>query len=82
MVALPVSVLVYLVLICAFGKRRHLQWVIAAFVLSIFVAIYLLFLRSNPWQIFLIAIFAEILVFLACNIQKRPQFRRKPKQNQ
>lgn len=81
-VALPVSVLVYLVLICAFGKRRHLQWVIAAFVLSIFVAVYLLFLRSNPWQIFLIAIFAEILVFLACNIQKRPQFRRKPKQNQ
>ena len=79
-VALPVSILTYLVLICVFGKRRHLQWVIAAFVLSLSVMVYLLFLRSNPWQIFLIAIFAEVIVFLSCNIQKRPRFIRKPKQ--
>ena len=72
-VALPVSILVYMILICVFNKRRHLQYVIALFVLSIFVAIYLLFLPANPWQIFLIAIFAEAIVFLSCNIQRRPK---------
>lgn len=76
-VALPISVLVYLVLICVFNKRKHLQYVIAFFVLSIFLTIYLLFLHDNPWQIFLIAILAEVIVFLACNIQKRPRKRKK-----
>ena len=79
--ALPVSILTYLVLICAFGMRRHLQWVIAIFVLSLFVMIYLLFLPANPWQIFLIAILAEVLVFLACNIRNRPRRRKKPEQS-
>ena len=76
-VALPVSILTYLVLICVFGKKRHLQYVIALFVLSVFVMIYLLFVHRNPWQIFLILVLAEALVFLSCNIKKRPRFFRK-----
>lgn len=78
-VALPVSVLTYLVLICVFGKKRHLQFVIALFVLSLFVMAYLLFVQANPWQIFLICVLAEALVFLSCNIKKRPKFLRKQK---
>jgi len=74
-VALPVSVLVYLILICSFNKRRHLQFVIAAFVLSVFVAMFLL-LPGWPWQLFLVAAFAEVIVFLSCNVQRRPH---KPK---
>ena len=76
-VALPVSILTYLVLICVFGKKRYLQFVIALFVFSIFVMIYLLFVHRNPWQIFLICVLAEVLVFLSCNIKKRPRFFRK-----
>jgi len=76
-VALPVSILTYLVLICVFGKRRHLQYVIAVFVFSLFLTVYLLFLHSNPWQIFLICVLAEVLVFLSCNIKKRPRFLQK-----
>ena len=76
-VALPVSILTYLVLICVFGKRRHLQYVIAVFVFSLFLTVYLLFLHSNPWQIFLICVLAEVLVFLSCNIKKRPKFLQK-----
>jgi len=72
-VALPVSILTYLVLICVFGKKRYLQYVIALFVLSIFIMIYLLFVHRNPWQIFLICVLAEVLVFLSCNIKKRPR---------
>ncbi|MBR1457494.1 MAG: helix-turn-helix domain-containing protein [Oscillospiraceae bacterium] len=74
--ALPLSVLVYLILICAFNKRRYLQYVIALFVLTIFIALFLL-LPGHPWQLFLIAVFAEAIVFLSCNVQKRPRRRRK-----
>ena len=76
-VTLPISILTYLVLICVFGKRRHLQYVIGVFVFSLFLAVYLLFLQSNPWQIFLICVLAEVLVFLSCNIKKRPKFLQK-----
>ena len=78
-VALPVSVLTYLVLICVFGKKRYLQFLIALFVLSLFIMAYLLFVHSNPWQIFLVCVLAEALVFLSCNIKKRPKFLRKQK---
>ena len=78
-VSLPVSLLTYLVLICNFGMTRHLKGVVAAFVLSLFVMIYLLFHQENPWQIFLICALAEVLVFLSCNIKKRPKFLQKKK---
>ena len=72
-VALPVSVLVYLVLICKFHRKKHLQFVIAAFVLSVFIAGYLLcYPRYNPWQVFLLLVPAEILVFLGCNLRVKP----------
>ncbi len=68
--ALPVSILVYMVLICVFHRRRYLHLVIAAFVLSLFVAAYLLsYPRYNPWQLFLIVIPAEIIVFLSCSLK-------------
>lgn len=76
LVALPVSILTYLVLTCVFRRTRHLQYIIALFVLSIFVMMYALFPEANPWQLFLIAIPAEIIVFLSCNI-KNPRLLKK-----
>ena len=76
---LPVSILTYMVLICAFKKKKYLQLVIAVFVLSLFVTMYFFVPSSNPWQLFLLAIPAEIIVFLSCNIRKRPIFFRKRK---
>lgn len=75
-VALPVSILTYMVLICVFHRRKHLQFVIAAFVLSMFILLYCTLPMQKPWQLFLIAIPAEIIVFLSCNIRRRP--RQKP----
>lgn len=75
-VALPVSILTYMVLICVFHRRRYLEFVIAAFVLSLFVLLYFLVPMQKPWQLFLIAIPAEIIVFLSCHIRRRP--RKKP----
>ena len=75
-VALPVSILTYMVLICVFRRRQHLQFVIAAFVMSMFILLYFTLPMQKPWQLFLIAIPAEIIVFLSCNIRRRP--RKKP----
>ena len=72
-VSLPVSVLTYMVLICVFRRRRHLQFVIAALVLSLFILLYFTMPMQRPWQLFLIAIPAEIIVFLSCNIRRRPK---------
>ena len=72
-VALPVSILTYMVLICVFRRHRQLQFVIAAFVLSLFILLYFTLPMQKPWQLFLIAIPAEILVFLSCNIRRRPR---------
>ena len=77
-VTLPVSILTYLVLICVFDQKKHLSKVVALFVLSLFVMIYLLFWNANPWQIFLIAILAEVLVFLSFRVRTRPR-RQEPK---
>ena len=70
--ALPVSILTWMVLMCVFKRTRHLKFIVAVFVLSLFVAFYLLFLNKNPWQIFLIAVLAEVLVFLSFHVVKRP----------
>lgn len=72
-IALPVSILVYLVLICKFHRKRHLQHVIALFVLSLFVAAFLLsYPRYTPWQLFLLLVPAEVLVYLSCNLKVKP----------
>ena len=71
--ALPVSILTYMILICVFGRKRHLKFVVAVFVLSIFVTAYLLFHNFNPWQIFLVAILAEVIVFLSFRIRSHPR---------
>jgi len=75
-VALTASALVYLGLSIYFKRLKNLQYMLAALVLSIFLLIYVLTLPlGNNWQLFLIAVPAEVLVFLACNIRirKRPQ---------
>ena len=72
--ALPISILVYMVLICVFHRKRYLQHVIAVFVLSLFVAGFLLcYPRYHPWQLFLIVIPAEIIGYLSCNLKTPPK---------
>ena len=73
-VALTVSLLVYLILTIYFKRLKNLQFILAGFVLSLFVLSYVLTLPlGNNWQLFLIAVPALALVFLGCNIRKRPR---------
>ena len=63
--ALSAAILVYMILICVFKRTRHLQYVIALFVASLF----------------LILVPAEVLVFLACNLRIRKHARGKKAEN-
>ena len=73
-VALSVSLLAVLILTVYFKHTKNLQYVLAGFVLSVFVLLYVLMLPwRNNWQLFLIAVPALALVFLSCNIRKRPR---------
>ncbi len=79
-VALTASAMVYLGLSIYFKRLKNLQYMLAGLVLSVFILIYVLTLPwGNNWQLFLIAVPAEILVFLACNIKiRKRKGRRKP----
>ena len=69
--ALSAAILAYMIMICIFKRTRQLQYVIALFVASLFVIVYFFLPTTNPWQLFLILIPAEAIVFLACNVKKR-----------
>jgi transcriptional regulator with XRE-family HTH domain len=72
-IALSLSLLTYLILMCVFGRRKHLPLMIAAYVVSIFVLFYVLMLPIRPlWQIFILAIPAAAIVYLSCRIRIRP----------
>ena len=75
LVALSVEILVYMILICVFKHGRHLQYILAAFVLSLFVLAYFFLPIHRPWQLFLLAVPAEAIVFLSCNIRRVPKVR-------
>lgn len=72
--AVPVSLITLLVLHSVFRSGRFNQYIIAGLVLSLLLTVYLTLLPqldTNPWQIFLLAIPAELVVFLSFRIKKR-----------
>ena len=72
LVTLPVSLLVYMVLMCVFNRRRYLALVIYLFVLSLLLLLYFFLPVARPWQIFIIAAPALIIVFLSFNVRSNP----------
>ena len=73
-VALPVSLLTVLVMQAVFHRREYIPLTIGAFVFSLFLAAFLLaYPQYKPWQLFLIAVPAELLVYLSCNIHTEPK---------
>ena len=79
--ALSAAILAYMIMICIFKRTRQLQYVIALFVASLFVIVYFFLPTANPWQLFLILIPAEAIVFLACNVKKRRRPHPKKQEN-
>lgn len=69
--AVPLTLITLLVFNSIWYKGRHNMIIVGLLVLCIILLIYLVLWRHNFWQLFLIVIPAEIVVFLAFNIRKR-----------
>lgn len=71
--AIPISLITLLVLQSVWHKGRFNKYIVALLVLSIVVTIYMTFLERNFWQLFLVAIPAELVVFLSFRVKKPRQ---------
>ena len=60
----------YLVFVLFSAMHGHLA---AAIVLSLLATVYFCFARYRPWQIFLLAAPAELIVWLAFRVRRKPQ---------
>ena len=68
--AVPVSLITFLVLNSVWEQGKNNRHIIYGLVASVFLAIYLTFINYNPWQILLLFVPAEFIVFLSFRIKK------------
>ena len=68
--AVPVSLVTFLVLNSVWEQGKNNRHIIYALVASIFITVYLTFRSYDPWQILLLLVPAEFLVFLSFRIKK------------
>ena len=71
LVAIPISLVVLLVMRSVWNQGRYNYWVVAALVLSLFVLVYFCFWSSKPWQMWLLVIPAELLVYMGFRVKRR-----------
>ena len=69
--AVPVSLVTLLVLNSVWNHGRYNMLIVMLLVAAIVTLVFLFLLRRNPWQLFLILIPAELLVFLCFHIRRR-----------
>lgn len=69
--AIPVSLVTLLVLNSIWQKGKYNYFIIAALVISIIATVYFSFFRYNWWQIYILIIPAEIVVFLCSRLHKK-----------
>ncbi|MGI5970483.1 MAG: helix-turn-helix domain-containing protein [Oscillospiraceae bacterium] len=70
-VAVPVSLVTLLVLHSIWNGGKYNKYIIAALIISVLSLIYLLMIENHPWQVFLVALPAEAVVFLSFKIRKK-----------
>lgn len=69
--AVPVSLTALLVLNSIWYGGKYNLYIVAALVFSVIAIIYIALLDYNPWQLFLVVVPAEIVVFLSFRIRKK-----------
>ena len=69
--AVPLSLIALLVFNTVWFRGRGNMFIVMALVLSLVLLIYLMLLKYNIWQVFLILAPAELLVFLAFQIRRK-----------
>ena len=68
--AVPLSLITLLVFNSVWENGKRNYYIVSTLVASIFVMVYLTLLRWNPWQLLLLIIPAELIVFLAFRVKK------------
>lgn len=68
--AVPISLITLLVFNSVWENGKRNYYIVSTLVASIFVMVYLTLLRWNPWQILLLIVPAELIVFLAFRVKK------------
>ena len=68
--AVPISLITLLVFNSVWENGKRNYYIVSTLVASIFVMVYLTLLRWNPWQLVLLIIPAELIVFLAFRVKK------------
>ena len=69
--AVPLSLVALLVLNSIWNHGKENRLIVGGLVLSVFGVIYLSLLKYNPWQLFLLLIPAELLVYFSFRIRNR-----------
>ena len=69
--AVPMALIALLVLNSLWNSGKHNFWIVSGLVLTIIAVPYLTLLKRNPWQLFLILIPAEFVVFFSFRIRNR-----------
>ena len=69
--AVPVSLITLLVFNSLWNQGKNNQFIIGALVFCIIAIIYVALIQYHPWQLFLVVIPAEFVVFLSFRIRKR-----------
>lgn len=69
--AIPVSLITLLVLNSIWYEGKHNIYIVAALVFSIIAIIYVAMIEYQPWQLFIVLIPAELVVFLSFKIRKK-----------
>lgn len=70
LVALPASIAVLTVLLSVFRRRRYLSWCISALVFSILLLIFAAIPDMRWWQLLILTIPAELIVFLSFHLRE------------
>ena len=68
--AVPISLITLLVFNSVWENGKRNYYIVSTLVASIFVMVYLTLLRWKPWQLLLLIIPAELIVFLAFRVKK------------
>ena len=68
--AVPISLITLLVFNSVWENGKRNYYIVSTLVASIFVIVYLTLLRWNPWQLLLLIVPAELIVFLAFRVKK------------
>ena len=68
--AVPVSLITFLVLNSVWEQGKNNRHIIYGLVASVFITVYITFRSYNPWQILLLLVPAELIVFLSFRIKK------------